>query len=168
MKYNLAFDFTVNKESKTILVKREFDAGIDLVWKAWTTSELLDKWWAPAPYRNQTVTMDFREGGFWHYSMISPENEKHWARFDYTKIEPGRKITGFDGFCDEKGNIDTSFDSMNWENIFRKSEEITSVNITISFKSLESLEKIIAMGFREGFTMGLNQLDVLLKNLDNK
>jgi len=43
MKTNLQFAFTVNKENKTIHVAREFDANLDLVWKAWTTPELLDQ-----------------------------------------------------------------------------------------------------------------------------
>lgn len=45
----LLFDFSVNKENKTIHVTREFAANRELVWKAWTTAELLDQWWAPKP-----------------------------------------------------------------------------------------------------------------------
>ncbi|WP_312302176.1 hypothetical protein [Chryseobacterium sp.] len=50
MKSNLLFDFSVNKENNTIVVKREFNANLELVWQAWTTAELLDQWWAPKPY----------------------------------------------------------------------------------------------------------------------
>jgi uncharacterized protein YndB with AHSA1/START domain len=59
-----------------LIVTREFDANSDLVWKAWTTAELLDQWWAPKPYRAETKSLDFREGGVWLYAMVSPENEK--------------------------------------------------------------------------------------------
>ena len=58
MNSNLLFDFTVDKTTNTINVRREFDADTDLVWKAWTTSELLDQWWAPKPYRSLTKSMD--------------------------------------------------------------------------------------------------------------
>ncbi len=53
MNSNLLFDFIVSKENNTINIKREFDANLQLVWKAWTTSEILDQWWAPEPYQNQ-------------------------------------------------------------------------------------------------------------------
>jgi uncharacterized protein YndB with AHSA1/START domain len=165
MNSNLLFDFSINKENKTIHVKREFDANLELVWQAWTTAEMLDQWWAPQPYRNQTKSLSFKEGGMWLYAMIGPKNETHWARFDYEKIEPEESYSGLDAFCDEDGNINTDFSRMHWKNDFSEAAEHTTVNITISVDALETLEKIIAMGFKEGFTMGLNQLDELLSTL---
>jgi uncharacterized protein YndB with AHSA1/START domain len=165
MNTNLLFDFTVNKETRTILVKREFAAELPLVWKAWTTAELLDQWWAPLPYRNQTKSLDLRAGGTWLYSMISPENETHWCRFDYEKVETEKSYSGLDAFCDEAGTLNTDFSRMHWENIFSNSNSGTVVTITITVDTWETLEKIIAMGFKEGFTMGLNQLESLLPTL---
>lgn len=165
MNANLLFDFSVNKENNTVHVKREFDAGVALVWKAWTTAELLDQWWAPLPFRNETRKMDFREGGLWHYSMLSPDQERHWCRFDYEQIQEGQQYSGLDAFCDEAGNINTDFSRMHWENTFTESEGKTTVDIMISLDTLETLEKIIAMGFKEGFTQGLSQLDQLLVTL---
>lgn len=98
MNTTLLFDFTVNKETRTIHVKREFAADLPLVWKAWTTAELLDQWWAPLPYRNKTKSLELRAGGTWLYSMISPENETHWCRFDYEKIETEKSYSGLDAF----------------------------------------------------------------------
>src|SRR5690606_32204019 len=118
MRSALLFEFSVNKENNTIHVTREFDAATELVWKAWTTAELLDQWWAPQPYRNQTKSMDFRDGGAWHYAMVSPENETHWSRFDYEQIVPQQSYNGLDAFCDEAGNINTAFSRMHWENVF--------------------------------------------------
>lgn len=165
MNSNLLFDFTVNKEDNTILIKREFNAGKTLVWKAWTTPELLDQWWAPLPFRNETKSLDFKEGGTWLYAMISPENETHWCRFDYEKIDTEVSYSGQDAFCDEAGNINTSFDRMSWQNIFSEADSKTTVNITVSVASWETLEKILQMGFQEGFSMGLSQLDSLLETL---
>ena len=44
MDNNLIMDFSINKENHTIAVKREFAAAVPLVWKAFTTSEILDQW----------------------------------------------------------------------------------------------------------------------------
>jgi hypothetical protein len=94
--------------------------------------------------------------------MISPENEAHYCRFDYEKIEPENYYSGLDAFCDEEGNLNMDFSRMHWKNEFTEANNITKVNITITVDTLDTLEKIIAMGFKEGFTMGLNQLEQML------
>lgn len=165
MNSNLLFNFSVNKENNTIHVLREFDASLELVWKAWTTPELLEQWWAPKPWRAETKTMDFREGGFWHYAMVSPEGEKHWAKANYITIEKEKFFTAKDGFCDENGTMNPAFPQNLWENLFTTKNEQTIVRITLTFDKLEDLEQTIAMGFKEGFTIGLNQLDKFLSTL---
>lgn len=159
MNSNLKFDFTVDKENNTVKVKREFKADLELVWEAWTNPEILDQWWAPKPYKAETKSMDFRDGGMWLYSMVSPKDEKHWCKADYKKIEHQKSYSYIDNFCDENGNVSENFPNSFWSNVFSKSEEITSVNITIQYESLGALEKVIEVGFKEGFTMAMQNLD---------
>lgn len=164
MNPNLQFDFIVNKENNTINVKREFAAGLQLVWDAWTKPELLDQWWAPKPYQTRTVSMDFREGGMWLYYMESPQGEKHYCLNHYKKIVPLKNFSGLDAFCDEKGNVNTEFPRTVWNNTFiEKSNDITTVSIVAQYEKLEDLEKIISLGFKEGFTMALGNLDQYLE-----
>lgn len=165
MNSNLLFDFSVNKENKTITVKRAFAANLHLVWDAWTKPELLDQWWAPKPYQTKTKSMDFREGGFWLYAMLSPENIAHWSKADFKKIELLKSYSALDAFCDENGNVNKAFPRSFWTNIFSENADTTTVNITIEFDDLADLEKIIEMGFKEGFTMGLGNLDELLTEI---
>jgi uncharacterized glyoxalase superfamily protein PhnB/uncharacterized protein YndB with AHSA1/START domain len=159
MNSNLLFDFSVNKENNTIHVTRDFAANRSLVWDAWTKPELLDLWWAPKPFRTQTKSMDFKEGGMWLYCMISPENEVHWCKLDYKTIENQQSYSGLDGFCDEQGNLNEAFPRSLWNNVFSQNGENTTVNITIKYESLEDLEKIISYGFKEGFSMAMENLD---------
>ncbi|MGN6566979.1 MAG: SRPBCC family protein [Flavipsychrobacter sp.] len=49
MTSDLLFDFSVNKETKTVHILRELNAPLELVWDAWTKPELLDQWWGPDP-----------------------------------------------------------------------------------------------------------------------
>src|SRR5699024_170072 len=156
MKTTLLFDFTVNKESKTIHVKREFDADLDLIWQAWTEAELLDRWWGPKPWKAETKTMEFRKGGFWHYAMVGPEGEKHWGKANYLDVVPKKSFIAKDGFCDEKGVMEPSFPQSLWKSNFIPKENKVQVDITITFDTLADLEKTIDMSFKEGFTMGLN------------
>jgi uncharacterized protein YndB with AHSA1/START domain len=168
MNSKLLFDFSVNKENNTIHITREFDANLELVWQAWTTAELLDKWWAPKPYRTETKSLDFREGGRWLYAMISPENEKQWCKADYDKINISKSISWLDAFCDRNGDENSEFPRSYWTNIFTEVNGITTVNVTLQHNRLEDIEMLIKMGFKEGFTMGLQNLDELLETLKTK
>ena len=155
-------NFSIDKENKKISVEREFKVPIDTVWSAWTESDMLDKWWAPKPWKAKTKTMDFREGGYWLYAMVGPEGEEHWARFDYSAIEPMVSFSGKDAFCDENGNINKDFAGSFWKNEFSEKPGKTLVSVIISFKDLAALEQMIQMGFKEGFTMAMDGLDELL------
>jgi PhnB protein len=159
MNAGLLFDFTVNKDKNTINVTREFEANLTLVWDAWTKPELLDLWFAPKPYQTKTKSMDFRDGGFWHYAMISPDNVAQWCRSDYKKIEHQRSFSGLDAFADEDGNVNTDFPRSQFSNVFREDAFTTTVSITIVYESLSDLEKVVQMGFKEGLTMTLNNLE---------
>ena len=53
-----------------------------------------------------------------------------------------------------------------WTNTFTEENNITLVTIIAKYKTLADLETVIEMGFKEGFTMGLNQLDTLLISLN--
>ena len=162
MKSSLLMDFSVEKENSKIKVKREFAAPVEKVWSAWTESEILDQWWAPKPWKAQTKTMDFREGGFWLYAMIGPDGTKIWSIANYKSITPLKNFKGLDAFCDESGNINHEFPRALWSVSFSSSGDSTFVDIETKYENLSALEKIIEMGFKEGFTMALENLDTLL------
>ncbi len=147
--------------NKQMTVTRSFNGTLPLLWKAWTTAEILDQWWAPKPFRNETKSMDFREDGAWLYSMVSPQNERHYCRADYKTIFPEQSFSYVDSFTDENGTP-TGFPGMNWLNVFSEDNGTTTVKVNITFKDEEAMDKIIEMGFKEGFTMGMNNLDEYL------
>src|ERR1043165_154225 len=154
--------FTKDAASKKIIVTREFDAPLEQVWKAWTESDLLDQWWAPKPWKANTKSMDFRNGGMWLYAMEGPEGEIHWSRADFNEIVPYKSFVGDDAFCDEDGNVNPDFPRMHWKNEFSETSTGTKVRVEITFASEADLEKIIEMGFKEGFAMAHGNLDELL------
>ncbi|WP_437391952.1 SRPBCC domain-containing protein [Olivibacter sp. SA151] len=165
MNSNLLFDFTVNKENMTIEIKREFNAGLKLVWQAWTTPELLDQWWGPQPWRAETKTMDFRVGGFWLYAMVSPEGERHYARTNFISIVKEKSFASKGGFSDENGTINPAFPVNLWENNFIEVGDKVRVDMLLTYDSLADLETEIEMGFKEGMTVDFQQLDELLLTL---
>ncbi|MEP7322619.1 MAG: SRPBCC domain-containing protein [Saprospiraceae bacterium] len=165
MTQNLAFDFSVNKENKTITVKREFAAEPSLVWEAYTNSEILDQWWAPKPWKARTKTMDFREGGHWLYAMVGPAGEEHWALANYKDIQTQKKFTGLDAFADADGHVNIDMPQSKWEVTFTDKGSKTLVELYISYDDLAQLEATIQMGFKEGLSMAMEGLDELLPSL---
>ena len=149
--------------NKKISVVREFNAPLNQVWKAWTDSEILDLWWAPKPWKTETKSMDFREGGVWLYSMVGPDGTRHWCRADFQKIVPNKSYSGNDAFCDENGNVIPEPPGMHWDVVFSKAGEGTKVHVTITFASEADMNKILEMGFEEGFTAAHGNLDEVLE-----
>ena len=156
-------EFIVNKETKTVSITAEFDAERDLVWDAYTKPELLDQWWAPKPFASRTKVMDFREGGRRFYAMVSPEGGERWAIQKYTSITPKTNFKLFNAFADENENLELP--GSDWDLNFSEQNGTTTVNISIYNESLERMERLIEMGFKEGFTATLGSLKELLARL---
>ena len=106
--------------------------------------------------------MDFKVGGRRFYAMVSPDGNETWAIQKYTSISPKTNFKFFNAFADKDEN--PQLPGSDWDLNFIEQEENTKVSITIYNDSLERMEKMIEMGFKEGFTMTLNELDTLLKS----
>jgi uncharacterized protein YndB with AHSA1/START domain len=103
--------------------------------------------------------MDFKEGGQWLYAMAGPEGETHWSICTYKTIDAPNSFKSTCKFCDENGNPITGFPAMYWLVEMSADNGCTTVNVTITFDDTDGLEQIVKMGFEEGFTIGLNQLE---------
>jgi uncharacterized protein YndB with AHSA1/START domain len=145
-----------------LIVTRSFDAPVEKVWRAWTESRLLDDWWAPKPWKTETKSMQLKEGGQWLYSMVGPAGERHWSKVDFKTVVPQKKLASVCVFCDENGNTAAGTFPMYWLVEFRSQDAGTAITVELTFDNEADLEKIVAMGFKEGFTMGLGNLEELL------
>ena len=159
-------EFIVDKPTKTVCITAEFDAERDLVWDAYTRAELLDQWWAPKPFASRTKVMDFREGGRRFYAMVSPEGVERWAVQKYTSITPKTNFKFFNAFADADENLELP--GSDWDLNFSDQGGTTKVNISIYNESLERLERLIELGFREGMQAILQNLEELLANMQNR
>jgi uncharacterized protein YndB with AHSA1/START domain len=154
--------FRKDPEAKKLHVTRQFNAPLEKVWRAWTESELLDKWWAPKPWKAETKSMDMRSGGHWLYAMVGPEGEKHWSSVKFISVVPQQSFASTCVFSDENGTPLDNTPPMHWLVEFSGSGDITTVEVELQFNTEEGMQKIIQMGFEGGFKMGLSNLDELL------
>ena len=168
MKNELITNFTVDKAEKKVMIKREFAAPKKHVWAAWTEPELLDQWWAPKPWKSETKSMDFSEGGRRLYAMVGPEGEEHWSFADYYSITSESNFKFRDGFSDSAGNINGDMPQSDWNVDFVETDGLTAVNIEIQHEKISDIEKVIEMGFKEGITATLEQLSEILSAKSNQ
>jgi uncharacterized protein YndB with AHSA1/START domain len=168
MKPKLQFDFLVDMKKNTMMIRREYAARRQLVWDCHTKSELLDQWFAPKPLTTKTKSMDFRDGGHWHYVMIDPNGPEYWGRMDYKKIRPIENYTALDGFSDASGAVNPDLPRSEWNVTFSDQETRTLVENVVSYQSAEALQKAIDMGMKQGMTSTLERLDELLAVLSTR
>lgn len=133
---NTEIKFVADHDEATLFVMKVYDASVSEMWGYFTKHELLDLWWAPKPWKCETINHDFQVGGKWHYAMVGPEGEKSYANVDFTDINANRSISWKDYFSDENQVPNTDFPNASW---------------LIGFTGME-----------EGFKMGLNQLEDLI------
>jgi len=159
----MKMDFVVDKQTKTVSITKEFAFELSLVWDAYTKPELLDQWWAPKPFASRTKVMDFRVGGRRFYAMVSPDGQERWALQKYTSISPKTNFKFFNAFADEDENPELP--GSDWDLTFSEQDGTTKVSISIYNESLERMEKILEMGFKEGIMSQLDNLEDLLAKL---
>jgi uncharacterized protein YndB with AHSA1/START domain len=162
----LLFDFTVDKAAKAVFIKREFAAELSLVWDAFTKQEILDQWWAPKPWVAKTKIMNFKVGGRRFYAMVSPEGQERWSIQKFTSISPKTNFKMSNAFADKDENPELP--GSEWDLSFSEQDGKTTVRVTIYNESLARLEKMVEMGFGEGYKMQMKNLDELLATLSKK
>ena len=159
---NLRFDFAADRANAKLTVAREFDATRQLVWDCHTRQELLDRWFAPKGLETRTRHMDFRDGGYWHYAMVTPDGQQFWNRLDYLTTDPIDGYTARDGFCDEAGRVNPYMPRSEWTVTFGDASGRTLVTTVVRYASAEDMQKAIDMGMEGGMASTMERLDELL------
>lgn len=154
--------FKKDEKSATLTIERVFPASQSRVWQALTDPATLDQWFGPAPWKVETLHMDFRVGGYWHYSMNGPQGEQHFGRADYLDIEPENRFLASDVFCDADGKAIESLPRQNMDYRLIEEEGATRVVTVVQYASLDDMNKVLEMGMQEGLTMAQGQLEALL------
>ncbi len=155
---------TVNKEDKKLVMERMFDAKRELVWEAWTTPELLEKWWGPKNWNTKITELNVTPGGLWKYCMYQQDGEK-WVSCGlgtFKEVVAPEKMVYTDQFTDEKFNLTPGMPTLDIVNNFEDLGEQTKLISYSTFDSVEELQKVVEMGVEQGFSEQLERLDSLL------
>jgi uncharacterized protein YndB with AHSA1/START domain len=81
-----------------ILISREFDAPKELVYKAFTTPELVRRWWHAKRGEVTVAEIDLRVGGAWRYVMVTDDGLEFAFHGEYREIVPNERIVSTEIF----------------------------------------------------------------------
>jgi uncharacterized protein YndB with AHSA1/START domain len=87
-------------DERTLVLRREFDAPPEAVFRAWTTPELLMQWFTPKPYQTVAADLDVRAGGVCNITMRSPEGQDIPNPGVYLEVVPNRRLVFTDAFTE--------------------------------------------------------------------
>lgn len=141
-----------------ILITREFDAPPRLVYQAWTTPELVKRWWHAKRGRVTVVEIDLRVGGAWRYVMLTDDGVEVGFHGTYREIVPTERIVStevYEGLPD--GVTEAQAATMNTAT-FTGTDGRTTLALLVQATSKASRDAIIASGMEAGLQDALDLL----------
>lgn len=102
---NATANTDTNAEERELVITRIFDAPRELVFKAWTECEHLQRWWGPKGFTAPFCKIDLRVGGKYLFCMRSPESKDFWSTGVYREIVQLERLVCTDSFADAEGNV---------------------------------------------------------------
>jgi uncharacterized protein YndB with AHSA1/START domain len=143
-----------------ILITREFNAPKHLVYRAWTTPELIKGWWAGDRGKVTVAEVDLRVGGRWRYAMVANEGFEVAFNGEYREIVPNERIVSTEIF---EGMPDAGFAV----NTMALTEEAgrTTLTILAQHASREIRDMVINSGMEGGVQEGLDDLEEIAISL---
>jgi uncharacterized protein YndB with AHSA1/START domain len=146
-----------------ILIRREFDAPKHLVYKAFTTPELVERWWTAKRGEMKTCEIDLRVGGKWRYVMQTPDGIEVGFHGEYREIEPNERIVSteiFEGMPEglpEEVSVNTA--------TFTEEDGHTTLTILVQHTSKEFRDGHVESGMEDGLQDALDLLEEVAGSL---
>ena len=142
-----------------ILIVRDFDAPKELVYKAWTTPELVRRWWHANRGEMTTCEIDLRVGGGWRYVMVTPDGFEVGFHGEYREIVPNERLVStevYEGMPDGEA-LDTL--------TLTEAGGRTTLEILVQHSSKEHRDAHIASGMEDGLQDAMDLLEQVAVSL---
>ena len=147
---------TKSENERELVLQREIPFARELVWKAMTDPEHVNKWWGPDGFRNEGVTMDFRVGGAWTFDMVGPDGTRYPNHSVFKEITPPSRLI-YDQGDGERMWFEASI-------LLQETDSGTLVTLRQLYPSRESRDEVInKYGAIEGGKQHLAKLEAYIK-----
>ncbi|MDQ8731137.1 SRPBCC family protein [Bradyrhizobium sp. LHD-71] len=144
-----------------LVLEREIDVPRELIWKAWTTPELLRPWFCPRPWTTTDCEIDLRPGGIFRTVMRSPEGQEFPNVGCYLEVVPHERLVWTDALL--PGYRPSPAPFMTAVLTFEPSGKGTRYVATAIHRDEDGRKKHEEMGFHEGWGTVLDQLVAYVK-----
>jgi uncharacterized protein YndB with AHSA1/START domain len=148
-----------------ILVTREFDAPRHLVYKAWTTPELVGRWWTAKRGEATVMEIDLRVGGKWRYVMVTEDGLEVGFHGEYREIVPNERIVSTEVYEGLPEGVDEEDAATVNTATFTEEDGRTTLTILVQATSKISRDAIIDSGMEGGLQDALDLLEELAVSL---
>ena len=148
-----------------ILITREFDAPRHLVFEAWTTPELVKRWWHAKRGEMTVAEIDLRVGGTWRYAMVTEDGFEVAFHGEYREIVPNERIVStetYEGVPEGVSEADAT--TLNTAT-FTEADGRTTVTILVQAPSKASRDAIVESGMEAGLQDALDLLEEVAVSL---
>ena len=145
-----------------ILITREFDAPPDLVYKAWTTPDLVMRWWAGHHGEMLAVDIDLRVGGGWRYVMRTSDGGEIAFHGEYRELVPGERIVTTEVF---EGVPEPDEHVLNVVTFAPSDVGGTALELLVLAQTKEIRDVIVGSGMEAGMQEQMDRLDELARTL---
>jgi uncharacterized protein YndB with AHSA1/START domain len=98
-----ATNLVTEPADRVLTITRIFDAPRSLVFKAWTDSEHMARWWGPRGFKSDVIKNDLRPGGAYRIHMLGPDGD-HWSQGVYREVVPPERLVMVGSWADAQGN----------------------------------------------------------------
>ena len=139
-----------------ILITRDFDAPRHLVYKAYTTSELIKRWWSGDRGEVTLAEVDLRVGGSWRYVMTANGGFEVGFHGEYLEISPNQRIVSTEIY---EGVPDAEATAATVTHTFTENAGRTTLRILMQLPSQEIRDAIINSGMEGGMQEGMDHLE---------
>ena len=135
-----------------VLITRDFAAPADMVYRAWTTPELIERWWNAKRGTVTSAEVDLRVGGQWRYVMTAHGGFEVAFHGEYLEIVPGERIVSTEIYEGAPDAVATNTIK------FTKTEGGTRLTILIEHTSQENRDMHVRSGMEDGLRDALDLL----------
>ena len=142
-----------------ILIRREFDAPRELVYKAYTTPELVKRWWAGQRGTVTLAEIDLRVGGAWRYVMIATGGHEVGFHGEFREIAPGERLVMTEVYEGMPG--EPALNTVT----FTEEDGRTTLTLLTEVPSREVRDMIIESGMEGGMQEGMDLLEEVANSL---
>jgi uncharacterized protein YndB with AHSA1/START domain len=158
-----------------VVLKRTYDAPVDMLWRAWTDPQEMKQWWGPKSFTNPVCELDVRVGGAWKIVMRSPDGTDYPITGVYREVVPNKRLVMTDSVAEHNQDWHDLVNASRPEGsgqspteylitvTFEENNGRTTVSVRTHFNSAADRDALVKIGMSEGWNESFDKLTDVLK-----